>query len=104
MLESVKDSVSIEGSEAPFIKMFMLLFGETLAAFLGILVTGFWLFHIWLMVKAMTTIEFCEKKAKEKQIVEESAPIYDRGLIGNMQAVLGDNPLFALLPCNPPSD
>jgi len=104
MLESVKDSVSIEGTDAPFIKMFMLLFGETLAAFLGILVTGFWVFHIWLMVKAMTTIEFCEKKTKEKQTVEDSGTsMYDRGLIGNMQAVLGDNPLLAFLPCNPPS-
>jgi len=104
MLESVKDSVSIEGTDTSFFKMFMLLFGETLAAFLGILVTGFWVFHIWLMLKAMTTIEFCEKKTKEKQSVEDSGKsMYDRGLIGNMAAVLGDNPLLALLPCNPPS-
>jgi len=106
MLETVRGSVSdsMEGGDAPVLKMFMLLFGETLAAFLGILVTGFWVFHVWLMLKGMTTIEFCEKQTKKKQGVEDSGTsMYDRGLLGNVAAVLGDNPLLAFLPCNPPS-
>jgi len=44
MLDSVRNSVD---SNTPFMTMFLLLFGETLAAFIGMLVTAFWLFHVW---------------------------------------------------------
>lgn len=97
MLESVKDSID---NDSPFFKMFALLFGETLAGFLGILVTGFFAFHIWLMFKAMTTIEFCEKHIKRTGY---DSSVYDRGFCGNIRAVLGDNPALWLLPVNPPS-
>jgi len=97
MLESVKNSVD---SNTPFMTMFLLLFGETLAAFLGILVTVFFGFHIWLMLKAMTTIEFCEKQMKRTGY---DSSVYDRGPYGNMKSVLGDNLLLWLFPCSPPS-
>mmetsp|Transcript_50733 Transcript_50733/g.162348 ORF Transcript_50733/g.162348 Transcript_50733/m.162348 type:complete len:360 (+) Transcript_50733:153-1232(+) len=96
MLESVKNSVD---SSTPFVTMFLLLFGETLAAFLGILVTVFFGFHIWLMLKAMTTIEFCEKAMKKTGY----SSAYSRGALGNVQAVLGDAFLLWLLPFNTPS-
>mmetsp|Transcript_16482 Transcript_16482/g.48279 ORF Transcript_16482/g.48279 Transcript_16482/m.48279 type:complete len:369 (+) Transcript_16482:146-1252(+) len=96
MVESVKASTD---PRTPFMTMFLLLFGETLASFLGLLVTCFFGFHIWLMLKAMTTIEFCEKSAKQTGY-DSSA--YDRGVIGNVKAVLGDNALLWLLPCSPP--
>jgi len=51
------------------------------------------------MLKAMTTIEFCEKS--QKQTYDSS--VYDRGTYGNLQAVLGDYPLLWLLPVCPPS-
>jgi len=98
MLESVKQAVE---TETPFVKIFLLLFGETLAAFLGILVTCFFGFHIYLMLKGMTTIEFCEKSMKKPTYQQGSQ--YSRGCCGNIQAVLGDNPIFWLLPCSPPS-
>mmetsp|Transcript_10249 Transcript_10249/g.26541 ORF Transcript_10249/g.26541 Transcript_10249/m.26541 type:complete len:361 (-) Transcript_10249:120-1202(-) len=99
MLESVRASVD---SETPFLVMFFLLFGETLAAFIGILVTVFFGFHIWLMLRGMTTIEFCEKSMKlGKDWTGASA--YDRGIYGNITSVLGDNPLLWLLPLSPPS-
>jgi len=82
--------------DTPFFTKFFLLFGETLAVFIGLLFTPFFGFHIWLMFKAMTTIEFCEKYG-----YNQSA--YDRGVYGNITAVLGDNPLFWLLPCCSPS-
>merc|ERR1712087_909303 len=88
------------GSETPFVKMFFLLFGETLAAFLGILVTVFFGFHIWLMMKAMTTIEFCEKSMKKSGY---DGSQYIRGVWGNITSVLGDNPLLWLFPISPPS-
>jgi len=97
MLASVKESIDYE---TPFSEMFLLLFGETLAAFLGLLVTVFFGFHIWLMLKAMTTIEFCEKSMKNAGF---GTSVYDRGCYGNMCAVLGDNPLLWLLPLSPPS-
>jgi len=97
MLESVKNSVD---SNTPFMTMFLLLFGETLAAFLGILVTVFFGFHIWLMLKAMTTIEFCEKQMKRTGY---DSSVYDRGVYGNINSVCGDNCLLWLLPCSPPS-
>jgi len=98
MAESVKSAVAVD---SPFLVMFFLLFGETLAAFLGILVTGFLGFHIWLMLRAMTTIEFCEKSVKKSGYGGSS---YDLGsVVGNIKAVLGSNPLLWLLPICPPA-
>merc|ERR1719210_2916517 len=48
----------------------------------------------------MTTIEFCEKSMKQGGY---NTSVYDHGLLGNIQGVLGDNPLLWLLPCSPPS-
>jgi len=96
MMESVKASTD---PRTPFMAMFLLLFGETLASFLGLLVTIFFAFHIWLMQKSMTTIEFCEKSMKRTGY---DASAYDRGVVGNIKSVLGEQPLLWLLPCNPP--
>merc|ERR1719440_63160 len=62
MQESVKRAVD---ENAEFWPMFTVLFGETLCCFLTVLVTAFFGFHIWLMLCAMTTIEFCEKSLKK---------------------------------------
>jgi len=97
MFESVKNSTD---AKTPFLKMFLLTFGETLASFLCLLSTLFFSFHIWLMLKSMTTIEFCEKSMKRSGY-DSSA--YDRGFYGNIRAVLGDHPMYWLLPVNPPS-
>jgi hypothetical protein len=92
MFPSMKQALE---EDHDFYNMFILLFGETLSGFLGILVTAFWCFHIWLTLKSMSTIEFCEKSMKK---VGYSSSIYDRGIYGNLQEVLGRNPLFWLLP------
>merc|ERR1719262_990754 len=96
MLESVQTSIKVD---TPFLIMFLLLFGETLAAFMGILTTAFFGFHIWLMFKAMTTIEFCEKSLKKTGY---NSSVYDRGPMGNIREVLGDNLLLWFIPRNPP--
>eukprot|EP00413_Alexandrium_margalefii_P042548 CAMPEP_0204603624 /NCGR_PEP_ID=MMETSP0661-20131031/57378_1 /ASSEMBLY_ACC=CAM_ASM_000606 /TAXON_ID=109239 /ORGANISM="Alexandrium margalefi, Strain AMGDE01CS-322" /LENGTH=111 /DNA_ID=CAMNT_0051614703 /DNA_START=648 /DNA_END=979 /DNA_ORIENTATION=+ len=106
MMDSVVRSI-IDG--LPFVTMFFLFFGETLAMFLCVLLTSFWSFHVWLLFKAMTTIEYCEKAMPRSD--EEGrgggglgASPYDRGGCGgNVRAVLGDNPLAWLLPLSPPS-
>merc|ERR1719478_1090486 len=63
MLDSVQRS--LDTAEISFWRMFMLIFGETLAGFLALIVTAFLIFHIWLMLRAMSTIEFCEKSMKQ---------------------------------------
>merc|ERR1719362_68710 len=91
--------------------MFILVFGQTLAFCLAILLTTFWGFHVWLMFMAMTTIEFCEKSMPKSKSEEEHDPglcgcdcranvesPYDLGTIGNICAVLGRNPIFWLFP------
>jgi len=97
MIDSVRAATD---PRTPFIAMFLLLFGETLACFLGLLVSVFFIFHIWLLMKAMTTIEFCEKSMKKSGY---NSSAYDRGFLKNLKAVLGDNPCLWLLPCSPPS-
>lgn len=51
------------------------------------------------MFKAMTTIEFCEKSMKRAAY---DPSVYDRGWLGNIKAVLGDNPWLWFLPIAPP--
>jgi len=102
MLESATRAV--DEPQTPIGELFVIVFGETIAAFLGIIITGFYSFHVWLMFKAMTTIEFCEKylsRNGEKKTFD--AATYDQGPYGNIKAVLGDNPLLFFLPINPPS-
>jgi len=84
---------------APFLWMFFVLFGESLAALMAFLLTSFLAFHIHLMLRAMTTIEFCEKSRRPNFDTD----VYSRGLLGNIKAVLGDNPLFWFVPICPPS-
>merc|ERR1719428_101098 len=56
------------------------------------------------MLKAMTTIEFCEKKMPKngKEAEKSGASFYDLGCFGNIKAVLGPNPLMWPLPVAPP--
>eukprot|EP00440_Ansanella_granifera_P067088 gb/GFBE01072756.1/.p1 GENE.gb/GFBE01072756.1/~~gb/GFBE01072756.1/.p1 ORF type:complete len:350 (+),score=88.92 gb/GFBE01072756.1/:1-1050(+) len=104
MAETVQKTMEIE---TPFITMFLILFAETLAGFLGLLVTLFFMFHIWLMLSAMTTIEFCEKTLPKKSNSPAKnlgdGSLYDMGGYANIAAVLGDNVLLWLLPLNGPS-
>jgi hypothetical protein len=92
-------SKSIRDDTTPFVQLFSLLFGESLACMLCLVTTLFLCFHIYLMRKAMTTIEFCEKS----KVPSHKANQFDRGPLGNMKAVLGEDMAFWLLPCAPPS-
>jgi len=89
--------------ELSFFRMFLLFFGQTLTFFVGTLVTAFFCFHIWLMLRSMTTIEFCEKSLSKKKEASEGkgydTSLYDLGVLGNIRAVLGDNPFLWLVPC-----
>mmetsp|Transcript_78323 Transcript_78323/g.162742 ORF Transcript_78323/g.162742 Transcript_78323/m.162742 type:complete len:390 (+) Transcript_78323:168-1337(+) len=89
-------------TDVPIPLMILLVAGEAFATFLFVIVTSFLAFHIWLMVKAMTTVEFCEKSLKKASY---NSSTYSQGIIGNVSAVLGPNPLLWLLPvCLPKGD
>ncbi len=91
MIGTVNDVVNAD--DPPLSELFLVLFGETLACFMGLIVTGFFAFHVFLAVKGLTTIEFCEK---QKSSSYES--VFSRGIYGNFQDILGRNPLVWLLP------
>lgn len=101
MSESVIRSWDVNTS---FATMFFVLFGETLSIFLGGLITSFWCFHIMLMMQAMTTIEYCEKKMPKKEgaVIDGAASVYDLGPYRNVMAVLGPNPVLWFIPVSPP--
>merc|ERR1719379_1966781 len=80
--------------------MAALMFGETFGTFLMVLISAFLTFHIWLMLKAMTTVEFCEKSLKKQNY---NSSIYSMGCYGNACAVLGPNPLLWFFPCSMPT-
>jgi hypothetical protein len=80
---------------------FLVVFGLTLSVMMGVLLKTFLSFHVWLMLKATTTIEFCEKRHRRSSPSQQ--PEYDRGLYENLKAVLGPIPLLWLLPCCPPA-
>mmetsp|Transcript_117484 Transcript_117484/g.328916 ORF Transcript_117484/g.328916 Transcript_117484/m.328916 type:complete len:172 (+) Transcript_117484:2-517(+) len=94
VLESVQDSVYMD---VPHINRFLLVFCTTLSFIMGSLMTVFLSFHTWLMTKAMTTIEFCEKTSA----APHSFSKYDRGLWENIKVVLGPRPLLWFVPLDP---
>jgi len=90
------------GENAPFLTMFFILFGLSMSFFLGNVISLFFAFHVWLMLQAMTTIEFCEKKGVHGNNVGDGwfswGSLFNLGLIGNIQSVLGRNPFCWLIP------
>ncbi|CAK0873685.1 unnamed protein product [Prorocentrum cordatum] len=64
MFESVERS--LEDDREPFLTSFLTLFGVTLAASLGFIVTLFGMFHAWLICKGLSTIELFEKQGERR--------------------------------------
>ena len=95
----------VDEPETRFVTMFMTFFTETLSLFLAVLTTLFFGFHIWLMMKAMTTIEFCEKSLPKKDGEARSydSSVYNLGFFGNIRVVLGDDVLLWFFPISAPS-
>mmetsp|Transcript_39555 Transcript_39555/g.72032 ORF Transcript_39555/g.72032 Transcript_39555/m.72032 type:complete len:319 (+) Transcript_39555:160-1116(+) len=77
----------------------MALGGACLASSLMVLLVVFLGFHIWLMLQAMTTLEFCEKYLKKS---DYSNSVYSAGLYENTCAILGPRPLLWLVPVSFP--
>lgn len=96
MFESVWWSTRIDVSVS---MMIALAAGETFSTFLAVTVSAFFGFHVWLMSKSMTTVEYCEKSLKK---VSYNSSIYSQGLYKDICAVLGPQPLLWLLPISLP--
>eukprot|EP00747_Dinoflagellata_sp_TGD_P163957 gnl/TRDRNA2_/TRDRNA2_183232_c0_seq1.p1 gnl/TRDRNA2_/TRDRNA2_183232_c0~~gnl/TRDRNA2_/TRDRNA2_183232_c0_seq1.p1 ORF type:complete len:386 (-),score=46.36 gnl/TRDRNA2_/TRDRNA2_183232_c0_seq1:88-1245(-) len=93
--------------ETSFYTRFAIVFGLTLSSMMGLLMACFLFFHIWMMMRATTTIEFCEKRLSHPGGHDRgtSKSIYDQGVYKNIQAVLGENPLIWMIPgAMPPGD
>merc|ERR1712110_817654 len=86
--------------ETPPMNRFLVVFGMTLATIMGILLAFFFVFHVWLLLNATTTIEFCEKRQRRGGT---KGPNYERGPYENIKAVLGPHVLLWFLPLSPPS-
>jgi palmitoyltransferase ZDHHC2/15/20 len=67
-----------------------------LAGTLALVIGGFFVFHLWLIGKQYTTIEFCEKRSENDSNFKTSP--YNRGPIQNMRNVFGNNILIWLVP------
>jgi len=82
-----------------------LLFGATgLAAILVSLLAPFFLFHIYLLCRNLTTIEFCERIRNRSDVPDqyEEHP-YDLGVFQNVSSILGSNPLMWAIPFGKPA-
>lgn len=66
---------------------------------LGVAITCFWFFHIYLISQAHTTIEFCEKRRKRAQEEEISPSLFTQSTWQNFKSALGQNPLLWPFPC-----
>ena len=60
-----------------------------LSVVLGLVITGFFTFHLWLISKQYTTIEFCEKRSDGDSNFKTSP--YNLGFFRNLQNDLGKN-------------
>merc|ERR1719238_2664733 len=100
MAESLQRALNDEASMS---RRFLTVFCMTLAMMMCVLLSLFFSLHIWLMCKATTTIEFCEKAYKRNVANKaDSVSIYDIGPYANVCNVLGSNPLVWLLPWGHP--
>eukprot|EP00747_Dinoflagellata_sp_TGD_P163938 gnl/TRDRNA2_/TRDRNA2_183180_c0_seq1.p1 gnl/TRDRNA2_/TRDRNA2_183180_c0~~gnl/TRDRNA2_/TRDRNA2_183180_c0_seq1.p1 ORF type:complete len:307 (-),score=32.43 gnl/TRDRNA2_/TRDRNA2_183180_c0_seq1:118-1038(-) len=95
MYSSVRQSVV---EETPAANRFLLVLAMVLSSVMAIIMNMFLSFHSYLMVSALTTIEFCEKTVSGNK----KRTAYDHGLYENFCAVLGPHPLLWLLPLSPP--
>jgi len=90
-----------------FKRDFIVLFAWFFAVLFSIPLTWFFFFHCRLTANAYTTIEHCEKKrAPKDQMMGAGVQVneyyrtspYDCGLLGNIQEMLGPNPLLWIIP------
>eukprot|EP00929_Paragymnodinium_shiwhaense_P106682 TRINITY_DN72286_c0_g1_i1.p1 TRINITY_DN72286_c0_g1~~TRINITY_DN72286_c0_g1_i1.p1 ORF type:complete len:574 (-),score=104.06 TRINITY_DN72286_c0_g1_i1:168-1889(-) len=91
----------VAGAKLPPLTAFLCVGAEGLTGILISILTPFFLFHLWMLCRNLTTIEFCDKMRKNEDLAGESA--YDTGVYENLCSVLGNNPLLWFMPVGGPS-
>eukprot|EP00421_Protoceratium_reticulatum_P063352 CAMPEP_0168414938 /NCGR_PEP_ID=MMETSP0228-20121227/29981_1 /TAXON_ID=133427 /ORGANISM="Protoceratium reticulatum, Strain CCCM 535 (=CCMP 1889)" /LENGTH=318 /DNA_ID=CAMNT_0008428745 /DNA_START=67 /DNA_END=1023 /DNA_ORIENTATION=+ len=99
MLKSVERSMA---REMPTANRFVLVLGLVLAVIMGSLMLVFLSFHVVLMFRGMSTIEFCEKNTAGREGDSTPTASHDLSVYRNVCAVLGPRPLLWFLPVSPP--
>lgn len=95
MVESV---VKVVGSpKAEFMSLFAVLLGSTIDLFLFFVLLLFGCFHVYLLTKGMTTIEFCEKRLRRSD-VQPPPDMWNLGFWRNFNEAFGYNPFLWFLP------
>lgn len=95
MMESV---IKVVGEpKAAFADLFALLLGSTLDFLLFVVLLLFGCFHLYLLTKGMTTIEFCEKRLKRSD-VQPPPDMWNLGVWRNFNEAFGYNPFLWLIP------
>jgi hypothetical protein len=86
----------LESDKASAFICYLILTSYFLSVILSILITGFLIFHIYLIYNGFTTIEFCEKKMEGNMKYRKSP--FNQGPKKNFNTVFGSFPLNLLLP------
>ncbi|KAL8451944.1 hypothetical protein Emed_001679 [Eimeria media] len=95
MMESV---IRIVGQpKAAFWELFAILLGSTLDFFLAVVLLLFGSFHLYLLTKGMTTIEFCEKRFRRTD-VQPPPDLWNLGFWRNFNEAFGYNPFLWFMP------
>jgi len=89
-------SQCLSSDEIDYRLSYYLITSYLLSCTLGLVLTGFFTFHLWLIYRQYTTIEFCEKRSDGNETFKTSP--YDRGLLNNYKTVLGNNILLWFIP------
>ena len=79
-----------KGSSLSAAQVFFLTEGLCISSLISLILTPFAGFHVWLLGKNKTTLEYCEKA--------HSSTSYDFGIWHNFSQVFGYNPLFWFIP------
>lgn len=88
----------MESKEDNLEQLLYILVSFFLVTALGIIITGFFSFHIYLLANAKTTIEYCEKKTTRDS---KGNRVWDLGPMENIRKVIGDNMLGIIIPWAP---
>ena len=77
---------------------FFVMTAFVLASLIGFIITSFMSFHLYLISKELTTLEFCEKRSKDEVNCMRSKQPYNRGMYLNLCNILGYNPFLWFIP------
>jgi len=83
-----------------YLTSYFIMTSYILSCVLGLIITLFMCFHLYLICCMYTTIEFCEKRSEDDNSFHMRMP-YNRGFCQNFRTVFGYNPFFWLIPFFP---